>query len=127
MKTMALIQFGYQTFAVPVEALSETLQKFAVLRKVASRFETGGYVYWYQSKEDNEEVNVTIVPAERIHATEPDKPSAKPAVVKQSAPDERLIAASSDVPISIRSVPPMRDFVDGYRDGESVDDNEVAA
>lgn len=120
MSKMALIQFGYQTFAVPMESLTETLKSFADLRKVASRYETGGYVYWYDGAEDSD-VSVTIVPAARIHDTEPGKAPPPTATAKHS-PDERLIAAPSDSnPISIRRVPPMRDFVDRYRDGETTD------
>lgn len=119
---IALVQFGYQTYAVPVEALSATLAQFAALRKVSQRYDSPtGYVYWYDENADGGDLSVTVVPAQRIHATEPDKASkAPPAVpVVQPAPDNRVIAAPNDEPISIRSVPPMREFVDEYRHEEA--------
>ena len=72
MSKVALIQFGYQHYAVPIEALSETLAKFAGLRRVSSRYEKDGYVYWYDSTDDRE-ISVTVVPEGRVHAAEPPK------------------------------------------------------
>ena len=119
MSKLALIRFGYQDYAVTVDELSATLSKFSGMRKVESRYEKDGYVYWYCADEESD-VNVIIVQAERIHATDPGKTSPAVAVKAAPAPDERLIAAPSDInPISIQNVPPMRDFVDGYRDGET--------
>lgn len=121
MSKVALVQFGYQTYAIPLEALSDTLAQFAALRKVESRYETGGYVYWYSSEEDRK-LSATVVPVARIHESDPGKtppPVQVPAPAQAIKPaDERLIAAPSDAPISIRSVPPMRDFVDEYRHEE---------
>lgn len=97
---IALIEIGYQNYAVPLEALSEALRLFASFRRVSSRHETG--VYWYDGDKDRE-LLVTIVPAERIHASEPNKAPAQPA--EQPKPDERLIAAPSaadPIPAALR-------------------------
>lgn len=122
---IALVDFGYQTYAIPLESLSATLEQFAALRKVEKRYETGGYVYWYSDEEDRE-LNATVIAGSRVHDEDPGKTPPAPVPVQPvfSAPaDERLIAAPSDAPIAIRSVPPMREFVDEWRH----DDAPVAA
>jgi hypothetical protein len=122
MSKVALVQFGYQTYAIPVEALSATLANFSALRKVEKRYEAGGYVYWYSDDADGE-IDVTVIAGSRIQDSEPGKAPASPpapATVKPPEPaDERLIAAPGDEPISIRSVPPMREFVDEFRHEEA--------
>lgn len=119
---MALVDFGYQTYAIPLEALSATLAQFAALRKVDKRYETGGYVYWF-SADDDRELNATVIAASRIQDSEPGKapvaPPAAAAVKPEDPADARLIAAPGDEPICVRKVPPMRDFVDEYRHDET--------
>jgi hypothetical protein len=117
----ALVQFGYQTYAIPVGELSATLTQFAALRKVEKRYEAGGYVYWYSDDIDGE-LDVTVIAGSRIQDSDPGKAPVvqpAPAEVKPDPVDDRLIAAPSDEPILIRSVPPMREFVDEFRHEEA--------
>lgn len=115
-KQMALIRIGYQDFAIPIEAALLILQEVKALRKVGSRYEKGGYVYWY-SDDASLIDTITLVDEGRIHASDPGKSS--PPVSSVPAPtaeDTRVFVAPCDTPIAIKSVPPTRDFVDEWRD-----------
>lgn len=119
---IALLRFGYDDYAVPVTELSEVLVLLGKLRKVEreySRSSTTGYVYWYAG--DSEQMDVTLLSSSRILDAKPDE-QAPAAVAPPPAaePDDRVIAAPTDVsPIFIKSVPPMREFVDEWRDGSA--------
>ena len=120
MSKIALIEFNYETYAIPVDALSETLAQFAALRKVEKRYESGGYVYWY-SDAGEKEISATIVSESRIQDKDPGKAQPPAPAQKQldKSVDDRIIAAPSDRAISIQTVPPMRGFVDEYRHEDS--------
>jgi hypothetical protein len=116
---LALIQIGLQHYAVPISELAETLGVFDRMRKVSYRYESG-YVYWYDNSGDTD-INVSVVPVDRISDSEPDKKSAPTATpTKPKAKDERLIAAPSDEPIAIGTLPPLREFVNEHRDDEEL-------
>lgn len=116
MSKIALVRIGYQDYAVPLEELSTALAQFERFRKVSSRYE-GGYVYWYDKEEAD--IGVTLVGADAILPSEPEKKPADPPT-KPKAVDVRLFVAPSDAnPISIAGgIPPLREFVNEHRDEE---------
>jgi hypothetical protein len=116
-KVVALVDIGYAKFEVPVAFMEQLAQMFAQMRKVESRYDGGGvgYRYWYDAV-PSDVMSVTILDAAAVLDAEPPKECA-PAVYKPTKQaDSRIVAAPSDEPITIGKVPPMRDFVDEYRD-----------
>jgi hypothetical protein len=115
---LALVRIGYAEYAVPLEALTAIAGLTA--RKVESEYRKGGYVYWYAPPTDDD-MAVTVISAGRILESKPDAQPATPApVVAVTPPDTRVFAAPSDGDqISIKSVPPMREFVDEWRHEEA--------
>jgi hypothetical protein len=117
-KVVALVDIGYAKFEVPVAFMEQLAQMFAQMSMVASRYDGGGvgYRYWYDAT-PSDVMSVTILDAAAVLEEEPPKEGAAPVVskpIKQA--DSRIVAAPSDEPITIGKVPPMRDFVDEYRD-----------
>lgn len=111
-KTIAIVTIGYQQFAVPLEKLADVALLFG-FRTVERRYDKD-YVYWYSGQQYRAEI--ALVQESDIHESEPPKASDPPkATVAAAKIDDRVIAAPSDTPIEIKSVPPMREFVDEFR------------
>jgi hypothetical protein len=119
MEKVALVRIGYQEYALPLDSLAAFLTAVtgSTKRKVESEYRKGGYVYWYAPPtSDSDDMSVTVISADRILESKPDAQPASPApVVVVAPPDSRVLAAPSDEPILIKSVPPMREFVDEWR------------
>jgi phosphoribosylcarboxyaminoimidazole (NCAIR) mutase len=123
MEKVALVRVGYQEYALPLDALTAFLSAISgvTTRKVESEYRKGGYVYWYAPPSDGDEISVTVISAGRILESKPDPVTAvvTPVPVVATPPDSRVLAAPSDEPILIKSVPPMREFVDEWRHEEA--------
>ncbi len=113
---VAIIKFGYQDFAVPAHRVAALLDLLPDLQKLESSYVPGeGYVYW-PTGDDTDEHTVTLVPAGRIKPTKPADPPKVQPVAAVTPPDTRIVTApTSSEPISVKSVPPMREFVDEFR------------
>ena len=114
-QVVAIVSIGYSKFVVPLSIL----EQIASMSKVEERYDGGdvGYVYWYST--DKKCLAVELIQRDRILLEKPEeKPKEKP-VAKVPRPDDRLFAGSTQPPIIVGSVPPMREFVNEYRDGEN--------